>query len=160
MKPAVRLVAAWALGLAWAVPAWSMNLKYVEPTAPPAPSAASMLLRTGVALAIVVGLIYGAAWLVRRAQPGMSRPGRARGQVAVESHVPLGPKRSLYAVRWGKFRLLLGAGTTDITLLASEWADEEAAAQPAGELPDEEQFGRRLDDFLSRLGRVEDEPRA
>ena len=159
MKIALRRLAAGAGALLIAAPAAAMNLKYTEPTVPPAPSAAAMLLRTGLALALVVGLVYLTAWALRKAQPGFARPGRARGPVHVETHVPLGPKRSLYAVRWGKFRLLLGAGQTEISLLASEWSEETAGQREAAvELPDEAQFGRRLDDFLSRLGRVEDEP--
>jgi flagellar protein FliO/FliZ len=143
--------------MAWASRAAALDLHYTEPAAPPAPSMAGLLLRTGLALAVVVGLVYLTAWLLRRAQPGFARA-RRKGPVEVETHVALGPKRSLYAVRWGKFRLLLGAGGSEITLLASEWTEggEEPAAAH-GELPDEAQFGRRLDDFLSRLGRLEDD---
>ncbi|HVP38761.1 MAG TPA: flagellar biosynthetic protein FliO [Candidatus Saccharimonadales bacterium] len=146
---------------AWAARAGAADFRYVEPAAPPAPSLAGLLLRTALALAVVIGLVYLTAWALRKAQPGLAR-GRGRGgrasEVEVESHVALGPKRSLYSVRWGKFRLLLGAGAAEITLLASEWTEGgEPPGEARGELPDEAQFGRRLDDFLSRLGRLEDE---
>ncbi|MBI5837313.1 MAG: flagellar biosynthetic protein FliO [Candidatus Eisenbacteria bacterium] len=152
---ALRLL--WVAGMtAWATNAAALDLHYTEPSVPPAPSMLGLLLRTGLALAVVVALVYLVAWLLRRAQPGFARA--RKGPVEVESHVPLGPKRSLYTVRWGRFRLLLGAGSSEITLLASEW--NEGAGEPAaarGELPDEAQFGKRLDDFLSRLGKMEDD---
>jgi flagellar biogenesis protein FliO len=151
------LITALALGCI-AGPAGALDLHYTEPTAPPAPSLAALLVRTGIALAIVLSLVYLTAWLLRRAQPGMARM-RRKSPVEVESHVPLGPKRSLYSVRWGKFRLLLGAGGSEISLLASEWSgEEEGAAEARAELPNEAQFGKHLDDFLSRLGRMEDDP--
>jgi flagellar protein FliO/FliZ len=157
MKLCLRLLGVAALPV-WASRAAALDLHYTEPAAPPAPSMAALLLRTGLALAVVVGLVYLTAWLLRKAQSGLGRPRARRGEVEVDSHVALGPKRSLYAVRWGKFRLLLGAGTSEITLLASEWNDGgEPTGEAHAELPDEAHFGRRLDDFLSRLGKLEDD---
>lgn len=149
-----------ASSLMFAAVAHATNLTYVDPVPPPMPSLSGLLVRTGIALALVVGLIYATAWMLRRAQPGAgARASRkSREGVAVESHVSLGPRRSLYSVRWGKFRLLLGAGSSEIALLASEWAEGETAGEPQAELPDAASFGRHLDDFLSRLGRIEDEP--
>ena len=139
----------------------ALDLNYHEPVAPPAPSLLGLLLRTGVALALVLGLVYACAWLLRRAQPGMVRARRSSLQVTVENHVPLGPKRSLYAVRWGKFRLLLGAGSAEISLLASEWDGQvPEPGEGRAALPSEAQFEQHLDDFLSRLGRMEDDPPA
>jgi flagellar biogenesis protein FliO len=152
-----RILGATGLALLNAATARAFDLQYVEPTAPPAPSMWGLVLRTCVALAVVLALVYAVAWLLKKAQPGLTRSSR-KGSVEVETHVPLGPKRSLYSVRWGRFRLLLGAGTSEIALLASEWTGEENAQDLArAELPDEAHFGRHLDDFLSRLGRMEDE---
>ena len=161
MKSALRFLAG-ASSLLVAATARATNLTYTDPVPPPMPSMAGLLARTGIALALVVGLIYATAWMLRRAQAGtgLRSPRKSREPVAVESHVALGPRRSLYSVRWGKFRLLLGAGSSEISLLASEWAEGETASEPQAELPDAASFGRHLDDFLSRLGRVEDEPRS
>lgn len=161
MKTFLRFLAG-ASSLLLAAAAHATNLTYTEPAIPPAPSLGGLLLRMAIALLVVIGLIYATAWMLRRAQPHLAaRRSRTRkvDGVAVESHVSLGARRSIYAVRWGRFRLLLGAGGSEITLLASEWADGEGGAPP-GELPDEASFGRHLDDFLSRLGREEDEPLA
>ena len=159
MKTLLRFLAG-ASSLLLAAAAHATNLTYTDPEAPPAPSMGGLLVRTAIALVVVVGLIYATAWMLKRAQPRMAaHRSRNRDGVAVESHVSLGQRRSIYAVRWGRFRLLLGAGGSEITLLASEWAEADGSAPP-GELPDEASFGRHLDDFLSRLGREEDEPLA
>ncbi len=146
------------LGLLATSPVLAMDLKYTDPVAPPAPSMVGLALRTVVALGVVIGLVYGVAWFLRKAQPSLSRMHSRRGALEVESQMALGPRRTLYAVKWGKFRLLLGSGGSEIRLLASEWVEQDGeAALDRAALPDEAQFGQRLDDFLSRLGRVEDD---
>jgi len=65
------------------------------------------LVRTIVGLAIVIGVIYGVAWVLRQVKA--SREPRASGAgLAALASVPLGPNRSVHLVRAGRDLVLLG----------------------------------------------------
>src|SRR5262249_24287068 len=78
MKRAVAL----GLALLHAASARATDFTYQEPTVPAAPSMAGLLLRTGLALGVVIGLVYLTAWFLRKAQPGLAR-GPRNGPVEV-----------------------------------------------------------------------------
>lgn len=86
-----------------------------------APSASGLLLRTLGALLLIVGLIVGAGWGLRRF--GGARFGAARKEapeLTVLSSVSLGNRRSLAIVRFGERNLLIGTTGEAVTLLATE----------------------------------------
>jgi flagellar protein FliO/FliZ len=91
---------------------------------------AASAVRGVVATVMVLGLLAGLAWLLRRGSIGL--PGRrASGPIRVETAVPLGERRSLVVVSVDDRRLLLGLTPTQIALvteLASPPADGARAA--------------------------------
>ena len=124
------------------------------------PSAGGLLLRTFGALLLIVGLIAGVAWGLRRfGGARFGAPNQDAPDLAVLATVGLGERRSLSVVRFGERTLLLGATGQSITLLAEE-DDGLTAARPvrsvaemlkSGETPS---FGRELSVASRRLSPV------
>jgi len=77
----------------------------------------ALLLRTSISLAVVIGLLAGFVWALRRGLLGGTRPG-ARAGIAVETAVALGERRSLVIVAVEGRRLLLGLTPGSVTHLA------------------------------------------
>lgn len=73
------------------------------------------LFRPMLAIAAVLALVAGLAWVVRRTTV---LRGGGRQAMRVESALPLGDRRSLVIVFVEGRRLLLGMGAAQITLLA------------------------------------------
>src|SRR3954453_4634976 len=78
-----------------------LNLPTSAPKHVAGQSASGGLLRTFVGLAIVVGVIYLIAWILRTAKRSKEEPPVGHG-LASEAVVPLGPGRSLHLVRAGR----------------------------------------------------------
>lgn len=93
------------------------------------PSAASTLGGTLFALALVLGLIFGLAWLARR-MPGLA--GMRGNGLRVIASTPLGARERLVVVEVGEQQLLLGTGASGTRLLHVLEAPlpVEAPAQP------------------------------
>ena len=73
-------------------------------------------LQALAAVMLVLGLVAGLAWLVRRGT--LRLPGSARRQaMAIESATPLGERRSLLIVSVEGRRLLLGITPTQVSLV-------------------------------------------
>jgi flagellar protein FliO/FliZ len=73
-------------------------------------------LQALAAILLVLGLVAGLAWLVRRGT--IRLPGSARRQaMAIESATPLGERRSLLIVSVEGRRLLLGVTPTQVSLV-------------------------------------------
>ncbi|MBY4871391.1 flagellar biosynthetic protein FliO [Burkholderia anthina] len=128
------------------------------------------VLQTLVGLAVVIGLVFGCAWLARRFG---FQPARRGGPLKVVSSVGLGAKESATIVEIGDTWLVLGVAPGNVRLLhtlpagsaaaltaASAPADAPAGAAPADRgLPGT--FGARFRDALAgeaakRLGRGKD----
>jgi flagellar protein FliO/FliZ len=91
------------------------------------------IVRTIVGLAVVIGVIYGVAWILRQFKSG--REGRATGGgLASVASVPLGSNRSVQLVRAGRDYLLLGVAEHGVTPLR---AYSELEAHAAGLIDDE-----------------------
>jgi flagellar protein FliO/FliZ len=73
------------------------------------------MLRPLLAIAAVLALVGGLAWVVRRTT---FLRGNTRQAMRVESALPLGDRRSLVIVSVEGRRLLLGMGTAQVSLLA------------------------------------------
>jgi flagellar protein FliO/FliZ len=72
------------------------------------------IARMIVGLAIVVGVIYGLAWVLRQVKG--AKEGTASGAaLAAISSLPLGPNRSVHLVRAGNDFVLLGAAEKGVT---------------------------------------------
>lgn len=101
--------------------------------APAGPDLMPSLWRMFGALAVVLGLLAGLAWLLRR---GVGR--RAGGTLGVESALALGDRRSLVIVTVEGRRLLLGVspgGVSLVTELQRPATFEQVVARAAGEAP-------------------------
>ena len=100
---------------------------------PEAPGTGGLLLRTLGALILIVGLIAGVGFALRRF--GGARFGSATEDapaLAVLNSVALGDRRSIAVVRYGARTLLIGSTQQAITLLADsdQDLDAEALTQP------------------------------
>ncbi len=77
------------------------------------PSSMGSLVQGTVGLVIVVALIYGAAWLLRRVQPRTMKG----GLVQVLGGASVGPREKVVVVRFGARTLLLGVAPGHVGLL-------------------------------------------
>lgn len=84
----------------------------------------SGLVRTLVGLAVVIGVIYGVAWLLRQAKA--SRDERTTGMgLSHAATVALGPNRSLHLVRAGRELILVGSAEQGVVPIRT-YTEEEA----------------------------------
>jgi flagellar protein FliO/FliZ len=82
------------------------------------------LVRTIVGLAVVIGVIYGVAWVLRQVKA--SKQPRATGTgLAMLASVPLGPNRSVHLVRAGRDLVLLGVAEHGVVPIRT-YTEEEA----------------------------------
>jgi flagellar protein FliO/FliZ len=85
------------------------------------------IVRTIVGLAIVIGVIYGVAWVLRQVKA--SRQPRATGTgLAALASVPLGSGRSVHLVRAGKDLVLLGVAEQGVVPIRTYTEGEAYAA--------------------------------
>lgn len=87
-------------------------------------SGGGSIVRTIVGLAIVIGVIYGVAWVLRQVKA--SRQPRATGSgLAALASVPLGSGRSVHLVRAGSDLVLLGVAEQGVVPIRT-YTEEEA----------------------------------
>jgi flagellar protein FliO/FliZ len=115
------------------------------------------IVRTIVGLAIVIGVIYGVAWVLRQVKAGKQPRATGSGLAALAS-VPLGPNRSVHLVRAGRDLVLLGVAEHGVVPIRTYSEEEAFAAGLIDEdgmliLPEEETSGRgdRVPRRLPRL---------
>jgi flagellar protein FliO/FliZ len=84
------------------------------------------LVRTIVGLAVVIGVIYGVAWVLRQVKD--SKETRVSGAgLQHAATIPLGPNRSLHLVRAGRELVLVGSAEHGVTPIRT-YTEEEAIA--------------------------------
>ncbi len=112
----------------------------------------SSMVRTIVGLFVVIAVIYGVAWILRRVKrTGSGRPrGTALSSIA---SMPLGSGRSIQLVRAGRDVLVVGIAEHGVTPIQRYTEDE--ALEAGIELPDEDDDDfRPVDQDDKPLGRV------
>lgn len=89
----------------------------------------STLLRLGIGLVVVVGLIAAVWFVMKRIQRSRYPALEERGPALIDvvTTTPLGPNRSLHLVRVGEELVLVGSTDHSVTPLARIGADEAAA---------------------------------
>ncbi len=97
-------------------------------------------LKMGLTLAVLLGVIFAAFWLLKRYGPKIGLgPGGRGGNLRLTDHLSVGPKKSVVVVRFLNKDLVLGVTEHSITRLAevdhaanADFADTLAAktAQP------------------------------
>lgn len=118
------------------------------------------IVRTIVGLAIVIGVIYGVAWVLRQVKA--SKQPRATGSgLATLASVPLGPNRAVHLVRVGRDLVLLGVAEHGVVPIRTYTEEEAYTAGLIDEdgmliLPEEETSsrGRNRDRAPRRLPRL------
>lgn len=76
-------------------------------------SSSGVFLRTGIGLVVVVALIYGVYWLLKKYAG--SKTGRSDGQMVVLATTALAPNKSLHLVSVGDELVLVGAADHGVT---------------------------------------------
>jgi flagellar protein FliO/FliZ len=84
------------------------------------------IVRTIVGLAIVIGVIYGVAWVLRQVKAGREPKATGAGLASLAS-VPLGSGRALHLVRAGRDLALVGVAEHGVTPIRT-YSEEEALA--------------------------------
>ena len=107
-------------------------------SSPSLPDAGPSLLRVLGALALVLGLFLGGAWLVRNGRFPLFGQGRSSRLNLLETR-SLGGRQALHVVAYGQERFLIGSTPAGINLLshlAAQSEDEQAAPGPSsGPMP-------------------------
>ena len=83
------------------------------------------------ALCLILGVLWGALWLMRRSGKFRFMPsykGFPRDALCIEAQIPLGPRRGLMVVRFLNKRLLLGLSDQQINLLSEAEYDGQPSA--------------------------------
>ena len=91
-----------------------------------APSAGGLIVRTIGAMCLIVGLIFGVAWGLKKF--GVVQFGKQTEDspdLAVLSSVSLGANRTLSIVRFGERTLLIGSTPQSVSVLATETSGEQ-----------------------------------
>ena len=135
IPPFIYGAASAALGLVLLAPAGALAatgsgedtpLRLPADTGAKAHSAASgsgSLVRTFVGLAIVLGVIYGIAWVLKQVK--RSKEDRGQGtSLETTAVVALGPNRSLHLVRAGRELVLVGVAEHGVTPIRTYTEDE------------------------------------
>ena len=118
------LLCAPALALAAADPEDTpVDLGGASQPGPDVGSSGGNVVRTIVGLAVVIGVIYGIAWVLRQVR--QSRTERAVGGLAAIASVPLGGGRSLQLVRAGSELVLVGVADHAVTPVRT-YSEQEA----------------------------------
>jgi flagellar protein FliO/FliZ len=103
-------------------------------------------------LFLILALLWGAVWLVRRYARFnfLPRPGALpRDALVMEAQMPLGPRKGLMVVRFLNRRLLLGVTDRQITLLTEEKAYHEPHGADFGHIMEQVKNGGSADRGLS-----------
>ena len=116
------------------------------------------IVRTIVGLAVVIGVIYGVAWVLRQVKAG-KQPRATGSGLATLASVPLGPNRSVHLVRAGRDLVLLGVAEHGVVPIRTYTEEEAFTAGLIDEdgmliLPEEETSGRGGDRAPRRLPRL------
>jgi len=98
-----------------------------QPAAPVAGQASAGLLQVLLGLAVVLALIAGCAWLIRRFSPGALA---SQGGLRVVGGVFVGPKERVVLVEFRDNWLLLGVTAGQVNLLHASTRPEDGASDP------------------------------
>lgn len=135
----------WLSAALWTLPVWGADIGRPAP-APAEPVGAASLLQVVLALMLVLGLIVGMAWLMRR-MGGLTQVGG--GVVRVLGGVPVGQRERVVLIQVGGKQLLLGVAPGRVQTL--HVLDEPISVNVAAGAS--ESFAERLTTALKKSGR-------
>src|SRR3954468_20342023 len=102
-------------------------------------------MRMVFGLLVVVGVIYGVYWILKKVKEGKNEQASGRGLSTIAT-LPLGPNRSLHMVRAGGEVVILGVGESGVTPIRTYTEEEALEAGLIGVDPDD------FDDDLAGSG--------
>jgi len=111
---------------------------------PASPLSAGSLAQLTLSLIAIVALIVGLSWVLKRLRVGAPR---ARGAIAVEAELALGPRERIVLVRVGDAQVLLGVGSGSVVSLTPVATPIAVTAAPSGAA-----FADRLRELMKRPG--------
>jgi flagellar biogenesis protein FliO len=118
-------------------------------TAPPFPDAGGSLIRVMGALALVLGLFLGGAWLFKNWQRLAIQRGRQPKLNVLETR-SLGARQAVFVVAYERQRFLVATSTAGVNLLShlpdAEAGEIESAEKPGGPMS----FGQALAQVLKK----------
>jgi flagellar protein FliO/FliZ len=138
-------LATWLLGIgdAFAQAATTTATTAVAPASPMA-----SMMQGLVGLVIVVGLIFAAAWVMKKIAPR----NRSSGVVQVVGGASVGPREKVVVVRFGHQTLLLGVAPGQVSLLHTADASELTDMTP--ETPSNPPAPRFIDRLRAARGKA------
>jgi flagellar protein FliO/FliZ len=118
-------------------------------------ASSGVFLRTGIGLVVVVALIYGIYWLLKR-YAGSKGGGRSDGRMQVIATTALAPNRALHLVSVGDELVLVGSAehaVTPIRIYSDDEAGEIRARLEGGPAPlrPASGFGGGFSGFVTEL---------
>jgi flagellar protein FliO/FliZ len=118
------LIAAALTGLALSAAAQAADHPFAAPTPIAIPASPASLLRVVLGLALVLALVFAAAWLMRRLR---AIQGAGTDGITVLAQTSLGARERVILVQVGGQKLLLGAGPGNVRTLLVLPAEAPAA---------------------------------
>ncbi len=134
-----------ALHLPVAVPAAALLLLAPAPASAAPPDTGWALLQMVLALALVIGLLVGCLWLLRRLRIGQGVHGTV---LKVVASAAVGPRENVVVVEIGEQWLVLGVAPGNVRLLQTCPRGQAAATDSSGSAA----FASRLLESLRRSG--------
>lgn len=89
-----------------------------EPGAIGAPSMTAMTMKVIGSVALVIGLLYGAVYAMKRFGPGSGARGVRENAIAVVHKRHIAPKKAIYILKIGRRSMVLGVTDSQINHLA------------------------------------------
>jgi flagellar protein FliO/FliZ len=101
------------------------------------------LVRTIVGLAVVLGVIYGLYWVLKKVKSSKDSAASGSGLETIAT-MPLGPNRALHLVRTGRELVLIGTAEHSITPIR-RYSEDEARALGLIDVPETVTVGATLE---------------
>jgi flagellar protein FliO/FliZ len=123
-----RIFLSGLIGLGLSLAARGADHPFAAPTPTSIPASPASLVRVVLGLAVVLALVFAAAWLMRRLR---AIQGAGTTGITVLAQTSLGARERAILVQVGSQKLLLGAGPGNVRTLLVLPADEPAPTPPA-----------------------------
>lgn len=150
---AIRLVPAGALLVFVATSVFAAPAQ-VSPALPASPVPIGGVLQVLFGLAVVLGTVAGAAWLLKRLAPGQTSAG---GAIRLIGGIAVGPKERVVVVEVGDTWLVVGVAPGQVSALHN-MPRLDAFPRDVKPVADDQRFSAWLKDVMKRRGMSEGKP--
>lgn len=150
---AIRLVPAGALLVFVATSVFAAPAQ-VSPALPSSPVPIGGVLQVLFGLAVVLGTVAGAAWLLKRLAPGQTSAG---GAIRLIGGIAVGPKERVVVVEVGDTWLVVGVAPGQVSALHN-MPRLDTFPRDVKPVADDQRFAAWLKDVMKRRGMSEGKP--